>query len=173
MPSANEALSQSGVESPNPVSGVGRTVEALEAQDSDTHDIVPRESIESIAPSPSRLVERRSRKPKSPSLEEWVAERLGSDVLVRCGSSGTLIVSRAKLPIEPLPLFEEAIVLGNLRAVVRSSGVQQASGVTYRNGVASISIQEPLKSLAVVELVSKVMDFSEVSEVRVQSRSGS
>ncbi len=105
--------------------------------------------------------------PKAQGLEEWVAGQLGAGVAVSQSSSGTLIVSRTKPMNEPLPLFEEAIVLGEIRALVRSSDERQKAEVAFRNGVASVTIHSPLRSRNAVRIISKILEFPEVSEVRV------
>lgn len=96
-----------------------------------------------------------------------MAGQLGTGVAVSQPSPGTLIVSRTNPMNETLPLFEEAIVLGELRAFVRSSDERQKAEVAFRNGVVSLTIQSPLQSRNAVWIISKILTFPEVSEVRV------
>jgi hypothetical protein len=111
-----------------------------------------------------------SSEPKALGLEEWMAGQLGAGVAVSQSISGTLIVSRTKPMSEPLPLFEEEIVLGEIRALVRSSDERQKAEVAFRNGISSVTIHSPLRSRNTVGIISKILEFPEVSEVRVMSR---
>lgn len=106
---------------------------------------------------------------KAPDLEEWMALQLGPGLSVRRAYGNGLILSRLKSSAEPLPLFEEAIVLGELRAIVRASEAAQSGDVTFRNGCASVTVQEPLRSRGTVDLISKIMQLPEISELRVRS----
>lgn len=102
-------------------------------------------------------------------LENWMAKQLGPDVVVRSGKGGGLLITRPNRPDAKLPLFQEAIVLGQLRALVRSSEVKQAGQTTFRNGVASTSLQSPLRSRNAVTVIKKVLEYPEVIELRVTS----
>jgi hypothetical protein len=98
-----------------------------------------------------------------------MAKQLGPDVVVRSGKDGGLLITRSNRGYAKLPLFQEAIVLGQLRALVRSSEVRQAGETTFRNGVASTAFQSPLRSRNAVRVIKKVLEYPEVIELRVTS----
>lgn len=98
-----------------------------------------------------------------------MAKQLGPDVVVRSGKDGGLLITRSNRGDAKLPLFQEAIVLGQLRALVRSSEVRQAGETTFRNGVASTAFQSPLRSRNAVRVIKKVLEYPEVIELRVTS----
>lgn len=119
-----------------------------------------------------RQVEMSPNLAKPSSLEDWLALELGPGLSVRRASDGGVVVSRLIPETESLPLFEEAILLAELRAVVRTSGVGQNGEVAFRNGRASVTIKTPIRRPIVKQIVSRIMANPGVSELRVNSLVG-
>jgi hypothetical protein len=144
---------------------------------SQTLDVAVPQSLEiraiparvSQPPTSDHRVMRASHQPKPPELEDWMANQLGSGVKVRLGRAGKLLITRSLQKNEQIPLFEEAIILGKLRALVRAADPLKSGEVEFRAGVATVAINAPLQSDRALRVILKILDIPEVSEVRIQS----
>ncbi|MFM8830866.1 MAG: hypothetical protein ACKOHM_07670 [Spartobacteria bacterium] len=63
-------------------------------------------------------------------------------------------------------LFEEAIILGKLRAFLKSSTASGNQSVTFQNGTAVVSFSPRINSGAASVLIAKMLSLDGVNEVR-------
>jgi len=75
-------------------------------------------------------------------------------------------VRKSSAQAAPPSLFEEAIILGKLRAFLKSSNASGNQSVTFQNGTAVVSFSPRIKSGAASVLIAKMLSLDGVNEVR-------
>jgi hypothetical protein len=86
-----------------------------------------------------------------------VADIDGKSIRVRKSTAGTVAPS----------LFEEAIILGKLRAFLKSSPSSANHSVSFHNGTATMSLSPKMNSGTASVLIAKMLSLDGVNEVRV------
>ena len=85
-----------------------------------------------------------------------VAEIDGDSIRVRKSTAETVAPS----------LFEEAIILGKLRAFLKSSNSSAKQSVSFHNGTATVSLSPKINSGTASVLIAKMLSLDGVNEVR-------
>jgi hypothetical protein len=85
-----------------------------------------------------------------------VADIDGESIRVRKSSAQAAVPS----------LFEEAIILGKLRAFLKSSTASANQSVTFHNGTATVSLSPKINSGTASVLIAKMLSLDGVNEVR-------
>jgi hypothetical protein len=104
--------------------------------------------------------------PRHQAVSAQVGERLRSSFEV-ADIDGESIRVRKSSAQAPVPsLFEEAIILGKLRAFLKSSSASENQSVSFHNGTATVSLSPKINSGTASVLIAKMLSLDGVNEVR-------
>jgi hypothetical protein len=105
--------------------------------------------------------------PRTQTLAEQVAMRLGSSFAVKPEGSDALRIEKAPVGAAAPSLFEEAIILGKLRAILKSSAPAGSnSSVSFQAGMAAVSLPQSINSGTASVLIAKMLSLDGVNELR-------
>ncbi|MEI8293942.1 MAG: hypothetical protein WCG66_08115 [bacterium] len=101
------------------------------------------------------------------SIAEQVGTRLGSSFVVTNNRANALSAQKSRGRSEGPALFEEAILLGKLRAVLKSSPAVGANGsVAFQSGEATVHFPASINSGTAAILISKMLALDGVNGVQ-------
>jgi hypothetical protein len=147
----------------------GVTLTRVEAQDS----LLLLRSTVAPAPKPKVSPSRQDRKQpdsvpptQSQPLSLQVSERLRSSFEVTDIDGKSIRVGKSTAKTAAPSLFEEAIILGKLRAFLKSSTSSANLTVTFHNGTATVSFSPKINSGTASVLIAKMLSLDGVNEVR-------
>jgi len=93
--------------------------------------------------------------------------RLGSSFAVKPEGSDALRIEKAPVGAAAPSLFEEAIILGKLRAILKSSAPAGSnSSVSFQAGMAAVSLPQSINSGTASVLIAKMLSLDGVNELR-------
>ena len=102
--------------------------------------------------------------PTTADITTAVAQNLGPGFSVLSISPTSLRVAEIPLSTRPAPsLFEESILLGKIRAALKTS---PASQISFKNGAASISLPGDIAPASGAAIIEKLFSIDGVNEVR-------
>ena len=105
--------------------------------------------------------------PRSQTLAEQVSRQLESSFAVKPEGSDALRVEKATAGASAPSLFEEAIILGKLRAILNSSAPAGANAsVSFQAGKAAVSLPQSINSGTASVLIAKMLSLDGVNELR-------
>lgn len=104
--------------------------------------------------------------PRPQPLSTQVGERLRSSFEVTDIDSKSIRVGKSTAKTAAPSLFEEAIILGKLRAFLKSSTASANQSVTFHNGTATVSLSPKINSGTASVLIAKMLSLDGVNEVR-------
>ena len=104
--------------------------------------------------------------PRPQPLAEVVGERLRSSFEVTDIDGKSIRVGKSTAKTAAPSLFEEAIILGKLRAFLKSSTASANQSVTFHNGTATVSFSPKINSGTASVLIAKMLSLDGVNEVR-------
>ena len=106
--------------------------------------------------------------PKPPTLAEQVALRLRTAFAINLEHSNALRVEGSPRSADSPSLFEEAIILGKLRAILKSSAaVGSSASVSFQGGTATVFLPASTNSGTASVLIAKMLSLEGVNELRV------
>jgi hypothetical protein len=124
------------------------------------------------APKPKVSLSRQDRKQpdsvpptQSQPLSLQVSERLRSSFEVTDIDGKSIRVGKSTAKTAAPSLFEEAIILGKLRAFLKSSTSSANLTVTFHNGTATVSFSPKINSGTASVLIAKMLSLDGVNEV--------
>jgi len=103
--------------------------------------------------------------PQSQPLSAQVGERLLSSFEVADIDGESIRVGKSTAKTAAPSLFEEAIILGKLRAFLKSSTSSANLTVTFHNGTATVSFSPKINSGTASVLIAKMLSLDGVNEV--------
>ncbi|MFM8831300.1 MAG: hypothetical protein ACKOHM_09895 [Spartobacteria bacterium] len=104
--------------------------------------------------------------PRPQAVSAQVGERLRSSFEVADIGDESIRVQKFSAQAAPPSLFEEAIILGKLRAFLKSSNASGNQSVTFQNGTAVVSFSPRINSGTASVLIAKMLSLDGVNEVR-------
>lgn len=105
--------------------------------------------------------------PKAETTTEQVGARLRSSFDVQIEGADTLLVGKASASSEMPSLFEEAIILGKLRAFLKSStATAPNTSVSFHNGQATVTLPSTINSGTASVLIAKMLSLDGVNVAR-------
>jgi hypothetical protein len=119
-------------------------------------------------PSPSPQPATTAPSPEMPGLTTIVAQILTPEFSVLSKTPGSIRASKIPLPDRPSPsLFEESILLGKIRAALKSSDATRfaATRVSFKNGIAEIAFQQDIPPETVASAIAKLLALDGVNQV--------
>ena len=138
----------------------------------EAHDSLLRSKVEP-APKPKISPSQQERKqpdsvlpPQSQPLSAQVGERLRSSFEVADIDGESIRVRKSSAQSAVPSLFEEAIILGKLRAFLKSSSASENQSVSFHNGTATVSLSPKINSGTASVLIAKMLSLDGVNEVR-------
>jgi len=121
----------------------------------------------STPPAPTEKTHPALPSPRSQTLAEQVSIRLGSSFAVKPEGSDALWIEKATAGVAAPSLFEEAIILGKLRAILNSSAPAGANAsVSFQAGKAAVSLPQSINSGTASVLIAKMLSLDGVNELR-------
>jgi len=119
------------------------------------------------APAPAEKNRPALPQPHPQTLAEQVAMRLGSSFAVKPEGFDTLRIEKAPAGAAAPSLFEEAIILGKLRAILNSSAPAGSNAtVSFQAGKAVVSLPHSINSGTASVLIAKMLALDGVNELR-------
>jgi hypothetical protein len=119
------------------------------------------------APAPTEKPRPALPPPRSQTLAEQVAIRLSSSFAVKPEGSDALRIEKAPVGAAAPSLFEEAIILGKLRAILNSSSpAGPNASVSFQAGKAVVSLPHSINSGTASVLIVKMLALDGVNELR-------
>jgi type IV secretory pathway VirB10-like protein len=118
------------------------------------------------APAPTEKTRPALPPPRPQPLAEVVGERLRSSFEVMDIDGKSIRVGKSTAKTAAPSLFEEAIILGKLRAFLKSSTASANQSVTFHNGTATVSFPPKINSGTASVLIAKMLSLDGVNEVR-------
>lgn len=103
--------------------------------------------------------------PGPQSVSTQVGERLRSSFEVTEVDGENIRVRKSSAQAAVPSLFEEAIILGKLRAFLKSSTASANQSVTFHNGTATLSLSPKINSGTASVLIAKMLSLDGVNEV--------
>ncbi len=103
---------------------------------------------------------------QSQPLTLQIGERLRSSFEVTDIDGESIRVRKSSAQAAAPSLFEEAIILGKLRAFLKSSTASANQSVTFHNGTATVSFSPKINSGTASVLIAKMLSLDGVNEVR-------
>jgi hypothetical protein len=103
---------------------------------------------------------------QSQPLSLQVSERLRSSFEVTDIDGKSIRVRKSTAQSAVPSLFEEAIILGKLRAFLKSSSASENQSVSFHNGTATVSLSPKINSGTASVLIAKMLSLDGVNEVR-------
>lgn len=104
--------------------------------------------------------------PGPQSVSTQVGERLRSSFEVTEVDGENIRVRKSSVQAAVPSLFEEAIILGKLRAFLKSSTASANQSVAFQNGTATVSLSPKINSGTASVLIAKMLSLDGVNEVR-------
>jgi hypothetical protein len=104
--------------------------------------------------------------PRPQPLSTQVGERLRSSFEVTDIDGKSIRVGKSTAKTAAPSLFEEAIILGKLRAFLKSSSASENQSVSFHNGTATVSLSPKINSGTASVLIAKMLSLDGVNEVR-------
>jgi len=104
--------------------------------------------------------------PRPQAVSAKVGERLRSSFEVADIDGESIRVRKSTAQAATPSLFEEAIILGKLRAFLKSSTSSAKQSVTFHNGTATVSLSPKINSGTASVLIAKMLSLDGVNEVR-------
>ena len=105
--------------------------------------------------------------PRAESITEQVGGRLRSSLEVKFEGPETLWVRKPSANSAMPSLFEEAIILGKLRAFVKSATASTPNAsVAFHNGQATVTLPSKINSGTASVLIAKILSLDGVNVVR-------
>jgi hypothetical protein len=104
--------------------------------------------------------------PQPQPLSTQVGERLRSSFEVADIDGESIRVRKSSAQSAVPSLFEEAIILGKLRAFLKSSTASENQSVSFHNGTATVSLSPKINSGTASVLIAKMLSLDGVNEVR-------
>ena len=104
--------------------------------------------------------------PRPQAVSAQVGERLRSSFEVADIDGESIRVRKSSAQAAAPSLFEEAIILGKLRAFLKSSNSSAKQSVTFHNGTATVSLSPKINSGTASVLIAKMLSLDGVNEVR-------
>jgi hypothetical protein len=104
--------------------------------------------------------------PQSQPLSAQVGERLRSSFEVADIDGESIRVRKSSAQSAVPSLFEEAIILGKLRAFLKSSSASENQSFSFHNGTATVSLSPKINSGTASVLIAKMLSLDGVNEVR-------
>ena len=104
--------------------------------------------------------------PRPQAISAQVGERLRSSFEVADIDGESIRVRKSSAQAAAPSLFEEAIILGKLRAFLKSSTSSANQSVTFHNGTATVSLSPKINSGTASVLIAKMLSLDGVTEVR-------
>lgn len=104
--------------------------------------------------------------PRPQPLSTQVGERLRSSFEVADIDGESIRVRKSSAQATAPSLFEEAILLGKLRAFLKLSTASANQSVTFHNGTATVSLSPKINSGTASVLIAKMLSLDGVNEVR-------
>jgi hypothetical protein len=104
--------------------------------------------------------------PRPQAVSAQVGERLRSSFEVADIDGESIWVRKSSAQAAAPSLFEEAIILGKLRAFLKSSNSSANQSVTFHNGTATVSLSPKINSGTASVLIAKMLSLDGVNEVR-------
>ncbi len=104
--------------------------------------------------------------PRPQAVSTQVGERLRSSFEVADIDGESIRVRKSSAQAAAPSLFEEAIILGKLRAFLKSSTSSANQSVTFHNGTATVSLSPKINSGTASVLIAKMLSLDGVNEVR-------
>jgi hypothetical protein len=95
-----------------------------------------------------------------------VSERLHSSFAVTDIDGKSIRVRKSTAETAAPSLFEEAIILGKLRAFLKSSSASENQSVSFHNGTATVSLSPKINSGTASVLIAKMLSLDGVNGVR-------
>ena len=141
------------------------TVAIAKAPERSTVTPKPKSSV--LSTQPSKILSDSTLPPRVESIAEQVGARLRSSLDVKIEIPDTLWVRKPSAN-SPMPsLFEEAIILGNLRAFLKSAtAAAPNSFVSFHNGQATVTLPSTIHSGTASVLIAKMLSLDGVNAVR-------
>jgi hypothetical protein len=144
----------------------GVTVTRVEAQNSLVRSTVAPSPKPKVSPSRQDRKQPDSVPPtQSQPLSLQVSERLRSSFEVTDIDGKSIRVGKSTAKTAAPSLFEEAIILGKLRAFLKSSTSSANLTVTFHNGTATVSFSPKINSGTASVLIAKMLSLDGVNEV--------
>lgn len=106
--------------------------------------------------------------PRPQAVSAQVGERLRSSFEVEEIDFRNISIRKSPSQASVPSLFEEAIILGKLRAFLKSSASSANQSVTYHNGTATVSLPPRINSGTASVLIAKMLSLDGVNEVRAE-----
>lgn len=121
--------------------------------------VVPKASSTGVLPPASRQ--------RMPSAREEVAARLASSFAVAVAQPDTLLIRRAdRAPFPPTALFEEAILLGQIRGILDAATLKTAaSTATFHKGSAAMGFPPAVNPGKICVVIAKILALDGINEV--------
>jgi len=142
---------------PRPAAAI-RQVEAVKSPSTRQHEAL---SAPIEKPRPATIPAR------SLPIAEQVAMKLGSSFAVKPDGLNAIEIEKAPATASQPSLFEEAILLGKLRAILKSSTPAESNAsVAFQAGKASLTLPPSLSSGAASVLIAKMLSLDGVNELR-------
>ena len=105
--------------------------------------------------------------PRSQTLPEQVSIRLRSSFAVKPEGSDALRIEKAPTGAAAPSLFEEAIILGKLRAILKlSAPAGSKASVSFQAGKAAVSLPQSINSGTASVLIATMLSLDGVNELR-------
>jgi hypothetical protein len=108
--------------------------------------------------------------PHPQAVSTQVGERLRSSFEVTEVDGENIRVRKSSAQAAVPSLFEEAIILGKLRAFLKSSTASANQSVAFQNGTATVSLSPKINSGTASVLIAKMLSLDGVNEVRAGFR---
>ena len=129
--------------------------------------VTPKPKSSALSTQPDKTRSDSALTPKAESLAEQVGARLRSSFNVKIEGTDTLWVRKASASAVMPSLFEEAIILGKLRAFLKSAtATDPNASVSFHNGQATLTLPSTIKSGTASVLIAKMLSLDGVNVVR-------
>jgi len=129
--------------------------------------VTPELKLEALSTQPSKTQSDSTRPSKVDSIAEQVGARLRSSLDVKIEGPDTLWVRKPSASSAMPSLFEEAIILGKLRAFLKSATAAAPNrSVSFHNGQATVPLPLTISSGTASVLIARMLSLDGVSVVR-------
>jgi hypothetical protein len=129
--------------------------------------ITPKPKSSVLFSQPDKLQYDSALTPKAETITEQVGARLRSSFDVKIEGADTLWIRKASDSTSMPSLFEEAIILGKLRAFLKSAtATDPNASVSFHNGQATLTLPSTIKSGTASVLIAKMLSLDGVNVVR-------
>ena len=129
--------------------------------------VTPEPKSGALSTQPSKTQSDSNLPSKVDSIAEQVGTRLRSSLDVKIEGPDTLWVRKPSASSAMPSLFEEAIILGKLRAFLKSATAAAPNrSVSFHNGQATVALPSAINSGTASVLIARMLSLDEVSAVR-------